>query len=186
MPIKFYEKPLLLPEHEIKPGHVIEALPGSTEEKVARIELDNKLPPFEEVQIFIVGYVRGKTEQASGSTPQNTFVLERILPDRKPVPASALTYWGKKDVLCYLTIGELEGIVMDSNKDAYRFSTFSGAKHVDLQSDACTVPLELFASLQKELFEYHTRRKGLSIVFRTPDGKRYSLKDLVIGLELDE
>jgi len=188
-PVTFYESPVLTPVHEIKPGHLIEALPGT---RATMLRLDTKELTTTSPTGFI-GYVRGECKSYFAEYSDDfkayfaglsvgDFAIEKIVPligPRGGVPSShiySLRNWAPEGTNAYLVLGEVNAL------------SASKLHHIEDELTEClygrgvVLLPEQLEVVRMELYRFVRERKGKNIVFNAPDGAQYPLEEIVLSL----
>jgi hypothetical protein len=192
--VKFYENPVLTPEHEIIPGNLIEALPWSPATMLIwdNRELITKSP----TNIF--GYVRGEAKdifgEFSGKLPYlfepvtcGDLVVEKIVPvlhepgEVKPSFSYKLHNWAPDEANAYLVVGEVGALPADGLNHLYDDLTDS------LYDKGVILIPEQLELVRKAIYGFIRERQSKGLVFTAPDtGNQYPLEEIVLSLAQTE
>lgn len=170
MNITLYEKASLRNLRDVNQGEIIEAIPGS------RATTPYKGKPSSKSPSSIFGYVFGISKVNTPLCSIGDTLIQRIISPDVITEFIPLTYWGlaKKEV--YLVLGKVEDIDnRDISQNTRIMKLFNpGFKMLNSQG---------ISSLRDRLIEHISKRGKRDYFFKTPDKKKYSLKDILLSLE---
>ena len=178
--LTFLEQPKLTTYHNIKPGDVIEALPGAS---ITSKDYGPFVPPNQTMDdptnVFgcVLGFTRSNTTDRSEDP---ALLIPRIYPAIQtnyfPTRKSNLLWNGKGNDLL-LVIGKISGIP-ERYPERFEFPI------CELDFPHCVVLFENeLLSFIPELREYIARRENQKYVFKDSAGVTHSLTDILLQLQ---
>lgn len=171
--LRLYENPQMITT--VKPGQIIEALPGTKATHTVYSQKD----PIQDNPTNVFGYVRGMSREDYITIKQGDMVVERILPfggyhDAEiALTNRPLQFWGPDNIETYLVIGELQLLPEEKLEDQF---------HPQLIADSVTLSTDKREVVRDQLLAFIASRKRKEYVFQTPSGDSYSLNEIVLSL----